>query len=682
MPVKLALLNDRLYVNASLVNQAHLEAYTHRYMVKVTEPAGSGKACGNCKYWMKPWMEAGKQQYCHELGYIETDSCNDFEARMETREIEYTLESFKKTGSVYAFARGDIGKLIRTFPDFDIVDERATPPLGYDLRFTSQLRDDQLPVARAWLRKGYGIIKSPTGSGKSVLLSYLMGHLGLRTLILSHETRHLDTLYQRICEHTNLLALEAETGQQIAGRFLEGKGDFPITFSTFQAFGSDQGKAALPGLKDRFGLVWVDECFPAGTRIGRIVDGKLTEDTAIEDVRAGDMVACFDTSATGHPGVIERRVVRTMRRDASSLVSVRIREYSVICTPNHRFWTNTGWCAASECCGKVVLVARETVNGPTTEWQYVDYVVPVEGTPVVYNLEVEDTHTYFANGVGVSNCHHTSAPTYHTVFSSFNSQYRGGTTATPTRKDQTHWATYNSIGPITAEGGNEMLGCNVTWIRTGISVPSNLFRFTKYAWSKMLDWLGQNSDLKALVLENVLRDLEAGYKPLIICERLAMVHHLNRMLTHNGYNVEVIVGGQAKKKSTKANKMGVATDFDALSQKLLEGTMHCVIGTNVLNENIDIRPLDCLHLPFPSANEEMEEQRAGRIRRPLHPRDIAAGFVKNDPEIRVYTFDGHRIAATGETTRKTVYERLGFTGVASEGTPKVNKKKRLSLLDD
>lgn len=537
MPGKLALLNDRLYVNAALVNQAHLEAYTHRYMVKVTEPVGSGKACGNCKYWMKPWMDHGKQEYCHLQGYEETDVCKDFEPRMETREIEYTLESYKKTGSVYAFARGDIGKLVRTFPDFDIVDERVAPKIGYDLRFTSQLREDQMPIVRDWLRKGYGIIKSPTGSGKSVLLAHLIGHLGLRTLILSHETRHLDTLYQRICEHTNLLALEEETGQQIAGRFLEGKGDFPLMFSTFQAFGSEQGKAALSGLKDRFGLVWVDEC------------------------------------------------------------------------------------------------------------------------------------------------HHVSAPTYHTVFSSFNSQYRGGTTATPTRKDQTHWATYNSIGPITAEGGSEMLKCNVTWIRTGISVPASLFRFTKYAWSRMLDWLGQNSDLKQQLLENVLRDIEAGYKPLVICERRALVSYMERMLTHSGYNVEVIVGGQAKKKSTKANKMGAAVDFDALSRKLLDGTVSCVIGTNVLNENIDIRPLDCLHLPFPSANPEMEEQRAGRIRRPLHKDDIAAGFVKNNPEIRSYCFEGHRIASAGETTRKAVYERLGFTGVASEGTPKITTKKRLSLND-
>lgn len=881
MARKLALLNDRLYVNADLVDQGHLEAFTHRYMVRTTVPVGSGRACGNCKYWMKPWNDnQGKQQYCHEMGYEETDSCSDFEARTETLEVEHVLESFKKVGSVYAFARGDIGKIIRTFPDVDIVDERVTPPMGYDLKFTSQLREDQLPIVATWLKKGYGIIKSPTGSGKSVLLSYLIAKLGLRTLILSHETRHLDTLYQRLCEHTNIKQLEEETGQQIVGRFLEGTGDFPIMFSTFQAFGSERGKLALPDLKDSFGLVWVDECFPAGT----IVDGR-----PIETLRSGDRVACFDPTNPTH--VLYRTVLRTMKREPSGLVRIRVDGRWVTCTPSHKVWTTSGWLPAADCLGATVLVrddddahqsknalrrlpqgygsqhscesdaalsclqseqANSTVEagnssmpllwrscsrsgeassgscqkGPrvlfqgtcdslvirgqvSTSCRYKSSVClwpyeasesydgsrgrgkdesvqqgshifvsrrewPVDTAPdsagvspeladrasdpygtrawstpfpsallqgghrerrlensdrsrrqvtqtsqmevlgqaqnngtrsarvdrvevlergsdgtfggmcpdgYVYNIEVEDVHTYFANGLGVSNCHHTSAPTYHSVFSSFNSMYRGGTTATPTRKDQMHWATYNSIGPITAEGGNEMLSCNVSWMRTGISIPSSLFRFTKYGWSRMLDWLGQNSDLKQQLLDNVLRDITAGYKPLVICERRVMVDYLKNMLTHSGYNVEVIVGGQAKKKSTAANKMGAAVDFDALSRRLLDGTVHAVIGTNVLNENIDIRPLDCLHLPFPSANPEMEEQRAGRIRRPLHKDDIAAGFVKNNPEIRVYCFEGHRIAAAGETTRKAVYERLGFTGVGSSGTTHATKKKRLSLND-
>lgn len=58
---------------------------------------------------------------------------------------------------------------------------------------------------------------------------------------------------------------------------------------------------------------------------------------------------------------------------------------------------------------------------------------------LVYNLEVEEHHNYFANGVLVHNCHHSTAPSYQNVFERFGS-YRGecftlGVTATDHRMD-------------------------------------------------------------------------------------------------------------------------------------------------------------------------------------------------------------------------------------------------------
>lgn len=533
MTEKTAILNDRLYVPGHLVHQGHLEAFTHRYTVKVVEPIAPTRRCQNCKWWNRSWRDdAGKQQFCHLLGYTEDDSCSDFDPIVVTREIEHTIESFRKVGSSYAFARGDLSKIASTFHDFTIYDERANPPLGYPLRFTSKLRPDQQPVADRWLQHGYGIIKSPTGSGKSVLLSYLIARLGVKTLLLSHEERHLSNLYLRLCEHTNLLDLEKQTGERIVGRFLDGAGLAPITLSTFQAFNSAKGRAVLEANKDEFGLVWVDEC------------------------------------------------------------------------------------------------------------------------------------------------HHTSAPSFHHVFSSFNALYRGGTTATPTRKDQTHWSTYDAIGPITAEGGNEMLVCDVQFIRTGISVPPYLFRYTKYGFTKMLSWLSSNGDLRRLLLENVMTDMDQGRRPLVVADRRDLIMWLKRQLDFAGYNAEVIMGQEKKKKKQKNGEFTIEQDFDEISQRLLEGRLHCVIGTAVLNENIDIRPLDTLHLPLPSANPQMEEQRAGRIRRPLSTASLEAGFVKPKPRIYAYCYTGHQAASAGEKVRRSVYERLGFH-IEADAT---REKRKLSLV--
>lgn len=60
---------------------------------------------------------------------------------------------------------------------------------------------------------------------------------------------------------------------------------------------------------------------------------------------------------------------------------------------------------------------------------------------LVYNLEIEETHTYFANGFLVHNCHHAVAKTYRNIFSHFGLMDDGnkkplvGFTATPRRGD-------------------------------------------------------------------------------------------------------------------------------------------------------------------------------------------------------------------------------------------------------
>jgi superfamily II DNA or RNA helicase len=58
------------------------------------------------------------------------------------------------------------------------------------------------------------------------------------------------------------------------------------------------------------------------------------------------------------------------------------------------------------------------------------------GGTVVYNLEVEGSHTYFANGTLVHNCHHGPSPSYKRVFEHFGSAKLLGVTATPDRADE------------------------------------------------------------------------------------------------------------------------------------------------------------------------------------------------------------------------------------------------------
>ena len=53
----------------------------------------------------------------------------------------------------------------------------------------------------------------------------------------------------------------------------------------------------------------------------------------------------------------------------------------------------------------------------------------------VYDIEVEDNHNYFAEGVLVHNCHQGNAPCFAKFIKALDTKYRLGLSATPHRKD-------------------------------------------------------------------------------------------------------------------------------------------------------------------------------------------------------------------------------------------------------
>ena len=69
----------------------------------------------------------------------------------------------------------------------------------------------------------------------------------------------------------------------------------------------------------------------------------------------------------------------------------------------------------------------------------------LRGENFVYNLEVEDTHNYFANGILVHNCHHSKATTYRKIYDAFPNAHRLGVTATPVRLDGSGLGDVNDI---------------------------------------------------------------------------------------------------------------------------------------------------------------------------------------------------------------------------------------------
>jgi superfamily II DNA or RNA helicase len=503
-------LSNRLYIPSEHVTQDDLDTFTSVVTSSRYEADFDvAPSCGGCQNWLKLWAPASDPKalrHCHKKGYKETDSCSYYVPKQYKVIEETTIEGFKKFPDQIGFHRGDMGRIEAHFSDrFSFVDERATPAFTYPIIFNGTLRDYQRTIVDTWLRHGYGIIKAPTASGKSVIIAYLLCHLRVKALLLSHERRHLDVLEERLREFTNINELEKQYGGPILGKLKKGKGDFDITLSTFQAFSSEKGRKIVKERKDAYGFVFVDEC------------------------------------------------------------------------------------------------------------------------------------------------HHAAAPTFERTLHRLNPKYRGGTTATPKRKDQLESITYAALGPIVAESFTEMMSCDVTWLKTGLKPPMQFFFRFKYPWNMMISWIANNKTREKLLLDSVVADIQDGRKPLILLERIKCTATLEMQLKAKGYNVLTIIGG--------ADGSIARTNFSKVSQQLVDGTLHAIIGSKVMNENVDIPPLDCLHLPDPSANIFTEEQRVGRVRRPWPSLETN---LKRTPIIRVYTYEGAGMPTSHEKVRQRLFTDKEF----------------------
>jgi RHS repeat-associated protein len=143
-------------------------------------------------------------------------------------------------------------------------------------------------------------------------------------------------------------------------------------------------------------------CFVAGTRV-TMADGS---ETPIERIRVGDRVLAFD-EATGRlaPAPVTRVFVHGDWKDRAATVLINGR---VRATGNHPFYVNGTWKRADQIhpgdlLRQLTPLALDRGAARTTVSESASSVAPLPGVDTVYNLEVADYHTYFAEGWLVHN---------------------------------------------------------------------------------------------------------------------------------------------------------------------------------------------------------------------------------------------------------------------------------------
>lgn len=168
-----------------------------------------------------------------------------------------------------------------------------------------------------------------------------------------------------------------------------------IEFNTGSTFkGVTAGASGAKGTRGKAAdLLYVDECFPGRTKI-KMWDGS---NKAIEDIEVGDRVLSFDERKNKLVIKSVKEVRCTGKKDTYTFETVSGKKLT--CTANHPIWTRDGWKEAYEARS---IATTETRTGDF----FFESIVGsrYKSLEKVYNLEVEDTHTYIADGFIVHNC--------------------------------------------------------------------------------------------------------------------------------------------------------------------------------------------------------------------------------------------------------------------------------------
>lgn len=162
-------------------------------------------------------------------------------------------------------------------------------------------------------------------------------------------------------------------------------------------------KADNDSFLSKIGTLVIDECFPGNINISLNENYTKTIQEVVEDDSITEVLSLdFNTNK-----LVKKKIVRKLTRDLKDkkLVVVCHEFGKFICTEDHKIWTkNKNWVKAKD------LSFEDFIRHISSKDDIYSRVISVKEYKndeilKVYDLEIEDTHNYFANKVLVSNCH-------------------------------------------------------------------------------------------------------------------------------------------------------------------------------------------------------------------------------------------------------------------------------------
>jgi superfamily II DNA or RNA helicase len=266
----------------------------------------------------------------------------------------------------------------------------------------------------------------------------------------------------------------------------------------------------------------------------------------------------------------------------------------------------------------------------------------------VYDIEVEDTHCFFANNTMVHNCHHASSRTVKEVLEASPYAYwKYGGTATPVRED-------GADIMLQALFGAKIVDISASYlIKRGDLVKPYIFmepidsKVNLHSYQKIYEaCIVKNEKFNKHVAETVNYLVDKKLSVLVLVQQYKQGEYLKTLIP----NSEFITG----KISSEKRKQYL--------NDLRQGKI-TLIGTSLADEGIDIRGLDAVVMAGGGKSVTRISQRIGRCLR----KDKKAVKQKDRAIVIIYEHNAKYLDKHAKKVRSILRKEPEFEVISSNG---------------
>lgn len=345
-------------------------------------------------------------------------------------------------------------------------------PITLNMKVPPRSEDQKKIIVQstALLKSGRGhIIEAKVGWGKSYAgVSIIVGVQRTALIIVTKEDLMLQWK-QNLLKYTDIKEDEIGIVQQNRCEYGDG---IKVAIAMVHSLASCEYPSDF---YDWAHTVIIDECITGDADIS-LADGTVIK---LEDLVTGFnsglrySVLSYNTKSNSFE---PKQVTRVWRKGVKPLLKLSLDDGSVLrCTEDHLLYTsNRGWVAAKDLTISDDII---TTNKPKSKLLKIEPC----GEGEVFDIEVEDTHNFVANGVVVHNCHRVAANWFITCMFKLNSYARCGLSATLNRADGKSYVFHSHLGDLILKAKNHIAPPKVLVIKSGWRIPK---------WKKRLPYGG------------------------------------------------------------------------------------------------------------------------------------------------------------------------------------------------